>query len=141
MSNNLKYYNLHIRKKEYGIEKINSNLPLHNIGGCLKISEVVNIKVIREAINIIIKNNDGFRLRFTEYENERVSILKILNNWTKNNEIIVELEKHGRESIDDYIDVLRTVGWFTGMYPAYFSIEHDDMENNIKSLKEQFRYT
>ncbi|WP_291583721.1 condensation domain-containing protein, partial [Clostridium sp. UBA6640] len=29
--------------------------------------------------------------------------------------------------------------WFTSMYPAYFKVEHEDIEGNIKSLKEQFR--
>lgn len=68
-----------------------------------------------------------------------IGLVLTLNKLTNKDEIIVELERHGREAVDSCIDVSRTVGWFTSMYPAYFSIEHEDMENNIKSLKEQFR--
>ena len=68
-----------------------------------------------------------------------IGLVLTLKNITDDQEIIVELERHGREAINENIDVSRTVGWFTSMFPAYFKIEHDDIDKNIKSLKEQFR--
>lgn len=62
-----------------------------------------------------------------------------VNKWNNEEDIIIELERHGRESIDDYTDVSRTVGWFTSMYPAYFKVAHDDIEYNFKAIKEQLR--
>lgn len=35
----------------------------------------------------------------------------------------IDLEGHGREPIDDALDVSRTVGWFTSLFP--FVLEHD----------------
>ena len=58
---------------------------------------------------------------------------------TNSDEVVIELEGHGRKDINDYIDVKRTVGWFTVMYPVYFRIEDGDLNLRIKSLKEQLR--
>ncbi|SFB07860.1 non-ribosomal peptide synthetase [Clostridium frigidicarnis] len=68
-----------------------------------------------------------------------VALVLTINNITKNNDVIIELERHGRENISNGIDISRTVGWFTSMYPAYFKVESNDTERNIKSLKEQLR--
>lgn len=35
----------------------------------------------------------------------------------------LEAEGHGREMVDETIDVTRTVGWFTAMYPIFFCIQ------------------
>lgn len=61
------------------------------------------------------------------------------NKWNNVEDIIIELERHGRESINDYTDVSRTVGWFTSMYPAYFKVTNDDIEYNFRAIKEQLR--
>lgn len=68
-----------------------------------------------------------------------ISLALTLNKQTANNEVMIELERHGREQINEFIDVSRTVGWFTSMYPTYFKIDNKNLEDNIKSLKEQLR--
>ena len=45
---------------------MNLNSPLHNIDGCLKINESINIDNLKETLNILVKENEGLRLRFTE---------------------------------------------------------------------------
>lgn len=67
------------------------------------------------------------------------ALVLTVNNITKNNDVIIEIEKQGRESISKSIDISRTVGWFTSMYLTYFKVEFNDIEKNIKSLKEQLR--
>ncbi|AMP99732.1 Nonribosomal peptide synthetase [Pedobacter cryoconitis] len=46
--------------------------------------------------------------------------------------IVINLEGHGRESIGNEVDVSRTVGWFTTMYPVVLEINND--EDLIKHL-------
>lgn len=53
--------------------------------------------------------------------------------------ISFELEGHGREQISDGINVNRTVGWFTTMFPVNFFIEASDLNSVIKEVKEQIR--
>ncbi|NDB85091.1 MAG: gramicidin biosynthesis protein, partial [Alphaproteobacteria bacterium] len=50
----------------------------------------------------------------------------------------IVLEGHGREDIDSSIDVTRTVGWFTTMYPVRLEIG-EDIGESIKRIKENLR--
>ncbi|HPI00084.1 MAG TPA: condensation domain-containing protein, partial [Chitinophagaceae bacterium] len=40
--------------------------------------------------------------------------------------IAITLEGHGREQIVDDIDISRTVGWFTSLYPVVINVQHHD---------------
>lgn len=60
-----------------------------------------------------------------------------INKWTDNKEILVELESHGRH-LDD-IDVTRTVGWFTSIYPVKLTLSNESLSKDIMSIKEQLR--
>ncbi|EFM08498.1 amino acid adenylation domain protein [Paenibacillus curdlanolyticus YK9] len=53
---------------------------------------------------------------------------------------VVELEGHGREPSDPSIDLSRTVGWFTTLYPVRLqAVEGEAWETSIKSIKETLR--
>lgn len=75
--------------------------------------------------------------------NEALTIALVLtiNKLINSKDIVIELERHGREAINDYIDISRTVGWFTSMYPACFSLPDSSLglDSSIKLLKEQLR--
>lgn len=52
----------------------------------------------------------------------------------------IDLEGHGREEIDPNIDLSRTVGWFTSIYPVTLEIEDpDDLSSSLKLIKEELR--
>ncbi len=54
--------------------------------------------------------------------------------------LVLDLEGHGREHIDDKLDVSRTVGWFTSIYPVILSTDtQSDLGLSIKSTKENLR--
>ncbi|QWR77834.1 amino acid adenylation domain-containing protein [Candidatus Magnetomonas plexicatena] len=54
--------------------------------------------------------------------------------------IAVELEGHGREEIIEGINVSRTVGWFTSVYPVVLNIsESGNLDDTIKHVKETLR--
>ena len=55
-------------------------------------------------------------------------------------QIRIDLEAHGREMIDSTLDLSRTVGWFTTMYPVNLSVtDRIDGGSALKSIKEQLR--
>ena len=62
------------------------------------------------------------------------ALVEITNN--KVHHII--LEGHGREEIDSSIDITRTVGWFTTMYPVRLEIK-EKLGDSIKYIKEILR--
>lgn len=51
-------------------------------------------------------------------------------------QVLVALESHGREDILEDIDITRTVGWFTNIYPVVFNPCWDDLSRHIKGTKE-----
>ncbi len=58
-------------------------------------------------------------------------------DWTKDYTLSIALEGHGRENIIDEIDISRTIGWFTSVFPVYIKIDdHYNLEKSIKIVKE-----
>ncbi|MGF1480498.1 MAG: amino acid adenylation domain-containing protein [Cyanophyceae cyanobacterium] len=52
----------------------------------------------------------------------------------------VDLEGHGRETLFEDLDLSRTVGWFTTLFPVALRLSPSDhLGNTIKSIKEQLR--
>ena len=61
-----------------------------------------------------------------------------LQDWHGDAQSYVTLEGHGRESINEVIDLGRTVGWFTTMYPIQLLLQ-SGLAASIKHIKEQLR--
>ncbi|NOX88828.1 MAG: amino acid adenylation domain-containing protein [Calditrichaeota bacterium] len=60
--------------------------------------------------------------------------------WTKNPALYVLLEGHGRESIFEEVDLSRTVGWFTTLYPFFIQTGENITENDIpQKIHEQLK--
>jgi len=52
---------------------------------------------------------------------------------------VIDLEGHGREAIAGAIDVARTVGWFTTLYPFVLDLKDDAPADQIRDVKEALR--
>ena len=62
-----------------------------------------------------------------------------MKSWHGDNKTLISLEGHGREDILD-LDISRTVGWFTSMYPVILEISASkDLGYQIKRIKEILR--
>jgi amino acid adenylation domain-containing protein/non-ribosomal peptide synthase protein (TIGR01720 family) len=59
--------------------------------------------------------------------------------WTGERALLIDLEGHGREPLFDDIDLSRTVGWFTTMFPVRLELESDEPGDALKAVKEQLR--
>nr|WP_272949934.1 amino acid adenylation domain-containing protein [Brevibacillus laterosporus] len=63
-----------------------------------------------------------------------------IHDWTGTEQVLVNVEGHGRESIIQDIDVTRTVGWFTSLYPVVLQMGTDQgVSQRIKQVKEMMR--
>ncbi len=51
-----------------------------------------------------------------------------LCEWQQSTAVLIDLEGHGREELIGDLDVSRTVGWFTSIYPALLSLDGDASE-------------
>lgn len=54
--------------------------------------------------------------------------------------LVVDLEGHGREELFDDVDLSRTVGWFTTLFPVLLTLpSSDDPGEALKAVKEDLR--
>ncbi|MBP5975680.1 amino acid adenylation domain-containing protein [Brasilonema sp. CT11] len=64
----------------------------------------------------------------------------VLSGWTNSDSVLFNLEGHGREEIIAGVDLSRTVGWFTTIFPVVVELGIiDDIGTALKSVKEQLR--
>ncbi|WP_411851393.1 amino acid adenylation domain-containing protein [Stenotrophomonas sp. LGBM10] len=69
-----------------------------------------------------------------------LALAQALRAWTGQHSVALTLEGHGREDLFDDIDLSRTVGWFTSMYPVSLVLEEGaDLAADLKAVKEQLR--
>jgi amino acid adenylation domain-containing protein/non-ribosomal peptide synthase protein (TIGR01720 family) len=68
------------------------------------------------------------------------ALLQVLTGWTGASEVLVEMEGHGREDIFDDVDLSRTVGWFTTIFPVRLEMpEASGAGEMIKAVKAQLQ--
>jgi len=61
-------------------------------------------------------------------------------SWTGEQRVAVEMEGHGREEIAGDVDLSRTVGWFTSLYPVVLEVTDAETPGAaLQQVKEQLR--
>jgi amino acid adenylation domain-containing protein/non-ribosomal peptide synthase protein (TIGR01720 family) len=67
------------------------------------------------------------------------ALVLTLTDLLHTREIVLEVEAHGRNEIADRLDLSRTVGWFTALYPLRLTVEGQDLANTILTIREQLQ--
>jgi amino acid adenylation domain-containing protein/non-ribosomal peptide synthase protein (TIGR01720 family) len=68
------------------------------------------------------------------------ALLMTFRQWTGTNSLLVDMEGHGRETFSSTLDLSRTVGWFTALYPTLLQApETATPEVILRTLQEQLR--
>ncbi|MEO1430397.1 MAG: amino acid adenylation domain-containing protein [Cyanobacteria bacterium J06633_8] len=99
----------------------------------------VSVKLSQEKTRALLGSvNEAYN---TQINDILLSALAIsYSGWTGNSTIAIDLEGHGREELFDNVDLSRTVGWFTSLFPVLLQLSNDyQIFNVIKSIKEQLR--
>ncbi|MEO1636715.1 MAG: condensation domain-containing protein, partial [Cyanobacteria bacterium J06631_9] len=67
-----------------------------------------------------------------------VALSQTLTDWLQTQTVIVALESYGR--LSEKLDISRTVGWFTALYPAQLTFDNAlSLGENIQAIKAQLR--
>ncbi|MEW6497914.1 MAG: amino acid adenylation domain-containing protein, partial [Cyanobacteriota bacterium] len=61
------------------------------------------------------------------------------SQWAGMDSVLVDLEGHGREVFSESIDLSRTVGWFTSVFPVLLAGKNSQPGEALKAVKEQLR--
>jgi amino acid adenylation domain-containing protein/non-ribosomal peptide synthase protein (TIGR01720 family) len=68
------------------------------------------------------------------------ALVETFARWTGERSLLLDLEGHGREEIFDNVDLSRTVGWFTAVFPVLLNLEQTvEPGDALKAIKEQLR--
>ncbi|MGE3817684.1 MAG: amino acid adenylation domain-containing protein, partial [Nitrospiraceae bacterium] len=68
------------------------------------------------------------------------ALVRTLGRWSGHEEVLLDLEGHGREDLFSDVDLSRTVGWFAGVTPILLSWSPEaPLADCLKSVKEQLR--
>jgi amino acid adenylation domain-containing protein/non-ribosomal peptide synthase protein (TIGR01720 family) len=68
------------------------------------------------------------------------ALVRTFTHWTSSHSLLIDLEGHGREDLFEDVDLSRTVGWFTSIFPVLLKLEdRNDPGEVLKSVKEQLR--
>ncbi|HAA31669.1 MAG TPA: non-ribosomal peptide synthetase, partial [Cyanobacteria bacterium UBA8553] len=68
------------------------------------------------------------------------ALVQAFARWTGESRLLVNLEGHGREDIFETVNLSRTVGWFTTIFPVLLEIPTPSQPGEaLKSVKEQLR--
>ena len=68
------------------------------------------------------------------------ALARAFARWTGQARLLVDLEGHGREEIIEGVDLSRTVGWFTAVFPMVLEVEIEATPlDALKSIQEQLR--
>ncbi|MFG0865548.1 non-ribosomal peptide synthase/polyketide synthase [Pseudomonas sp. FYR_7] len=66
------------------------------------------------------------------------ALARVICQWTGEQAALIELEGHGRETLFDDVDLTRTVGWFTSLFPVKLPVA-GPVGDTIKQVKEHLR--
>ncbi|MED4404214.1 non-ribosomal peptide synthetase, partial [Metabacillus fastidiosus] len=102
-------------------------------------SKTLSISLNSQKTNSLLRESNG------AYNTEindilLTSLLVGAREVTGENNIKINMEGHGREDIFKDVDISRTIGWFTTMYPVLIDLgEEKRISANIKMVKEILR--
>ena len=68
------------------------------------------------------------------------ALAQAFTSWTGQQALLIDMEGHGREPVFDDVDLSRTVGWFTSVYPVLIDLGGTKgVGEALRSVKEQLR--
>lgn len=90
----------------------------------------------REETDILLtKTNQAFHAGVSDIL--LTALIRALSRWCGETTISIDLESHGRPDSFKGMDLSRSIGWFTSLYPVVLDISDcDDVEEEVISVKE-----
>ncbi|MGH3548469.1 MAG: condensation domain-containing protein, partial [Pseudonocardiaceae bacterium] len=116
------------------------DLPVSRTGAnTVGSSRTVMVRLDRDDTDALLHRVPG--VYRTQINDMLLSALgRVLSKWTGRDRVLIALEGHGREELLDGIDLARTVGWFTSLFPVALTVPvGSDWRAILTSVKEQLR--
>ncbi|MGW1200500.1 condensation domain-containing protein, partial [Streptomyces sp. NPDC002536] len=100
-------------------------------------TETVSVQLGREETEALLHQVPAvFRTQINDVL--LAALGRVLGDWA-GAPVTIALEGHGREELFDDVDLSRTVGWFTTIYPVTLDVPEGDWSRALKSVKSRLR--
>jgi len=130
-------------EKKYWAEIKSGNQNIFSFGvDGLGIAE--KAQCVEESLNpeqtLRLLNESGRAYGIKPHELLLVALSRAIGQWKQIPSVCIDMESHGRTEIDSGLDITRTIGWFTSLYPVQLVSDFDiEISEHIKTVKEQLR--
>jgi amino acid adenylation domain-containing protein/non-ribosomal peptide synthase protein (TIGR01720 family) len=118
-----------------------ASLPLDFVRGenTVGSADSVQLNLGEEQTQALIRSAaQAYRMQVPEVL--LAALLCTLSDWSSEPSLLLEMEGHGREDVSDQLDLTRTVGWFTTMFPLRLGTTLNGEPGQVlKCVKEQVR--
>jgi non-ribosomal peptide synthase protein (TIGR01720 family) len=112
-----------------------NNETQNTIASTAEVSTILNAEQTRTLLEEVPK---AYKTQINDIL--LTALLQSFNQWTNLPSLLIDLEAHGREDLFSDVDLSRTVGWFTTIFPVVLKLDNNrNLEVIIKSVKEQLR--
>ncbi|MCE7000690.1 non-ribosomal peptide synthase/polyketide synthase [Saccharothrix sp. S26] len=100
-------------------------------------AEAVTVELSEEDTDALLRGAPAaYRTRINDVL--LAALTWALSRWTGSSRVAVDLEGHGREDVLD-VDLSRTVGWFTTMFPVSLEVPDGTWRDRVKAVRRQLR--
>jgi amino acid adenylation domain-containing protein/non-ribosomal peptide synthase protein (TIGR01720 family) len=116
-------------------------LPIDNSTGANTVASAANITVSLDAAATLALLQEVPKAYNTQMNDVLLAALGLaMHEWTGQSELRLNLEGHGREDLFEDVDLSRTVGWFTTLFPVEIDLGNATSPRAaLKRIKEQLR--
>jgi amino acid adenylation domain-containing protein/non-ribosomal peptide synthase protein (TIGR01720 family) len=136
------YAQAHVGELDYWqgtLKQAPASLPCANPQGSRRASDQANVNITLDAATTQRLLKDAPAAYRTQVNDLLLTALaRALCAWSGQPGVLIDLEGHGREDIFEGLDLSRTVGWFTSVYPVALAPQ-GDIGDALKRVKEQLR--
>jgi non-ribosomal peptide synthase protein (TIGR01720 family) len=111
-----------------------AQLPRDNPGGTNTVAEARTISVFLsedETRGLLQETPVAYRTQVNDVL--LTALVRAFAHWTGSQSLLVDLEGHGREEIVNGVNLSRTVGWFTTIFPV--QLDYADGQSAIEALQ------
>jgi non-ribosomal peptide synthase protein (TIGR01720 family) len=128
-----------LHSRSFAVAPLPLDSPAVASANTLGSSQIVSISLSVEQTRTLLQDVPG---AYNTQINDVLltALVQSFAGWTGYDSLLIELEGHGREDLFEDIDLSRTVGWFTSIFPVCLKLGnlHHPGEA-LKSIKEQLR--
>ena len=120
-------------------QSVDADLPCDNPQGGLqnRLGDKLEIRLDAEHTRQLLQDAPAaYRTQVNDLL--LTALARVISRWSGQHATLIQLEGHGREDLFDGVDLSRTVGWFTSLFPVRLQAE-GELSNAIKAVKEQLR--